>query len=210
MAVGTKAGSNGADTMVVLTPFKLKTIEVPIVGTSELIVHAWSEKAKRMMAKGQSGEPKPRKREPRNPQEDYEGSRYMMPDGGDGFPASGIKAAIVQACRSFSGLPMTVAKQAIYVYGEEDTGLVRIFGEPRMREDMVRLETGVADIRYRAGFPKWNAMLRVRFNAGMLSDSDVVNLINAAGFGGIGDWRPSSPKSASGSFGMFEVLTSEP
>ena len=210
MAVGTKAGSNGADTMVVLTPFKLKTIEVPIVGTSELIVHNWSQKAKTMMLDKQMGKTR-QKKEPKVPEDDYEGSLYKMPDGdGYGFPAPGFKAAMVGACRNFSGLPMTVAKVAIRVNGEKNGPLVRIYGEPRMREDMVRLETGVADLRYRAGFREWRAMLSITFNAGMLTEGNVVDLVAAAGFGGIGDWRPSAPKSASGTYGTFEVQTTEP
>lgn len=86
-------------------------------------------------------------------------------------------------------------------------GLIEIHGEPRMREDMVRLETGVADLWYRAEYPEWSAALRISYNANMLSLEQLVNLVNAAGFGGVGEWRPSAPKSASGSYGCFRVKT---
>src|SRR5438045_3928808 len=44
-----------------------------IRGTSSYVSHAWSEKAKKLMAAGQSGEPRQggKKREGRNPQEEY-------------------------------------------------------------------------------------------------------------------------------------------
>lgn len=184
--------------------FDFQTVEIPIIGTSELIMHAWSEKAKKMMLDKQMGKTK-MKKDAKDPQADYESSIYHNAAGEICMPSSAFKAAIVGACRMFDGLPMTVAKIAIRVNGE----WTRINGDPRMREDMVRLETGVADIRYRAGFPEWSAVLSITFNANILTTEKIVNLVNAAGFGGVGEWRPSSPKSASGSFGCFQVATTK-
>jgi hypothetical protein len=60
-----------------------------------------------------------------------------------------------------------------------------------MREDMVRVGMGTADIRHRAEFETWGAMLRVQHNANVLSAEQVISLFEAGGFGvGIGDWRP--------------------
>ncbi len=185
---------------VVLRPLDLRQVEVPIVGVTEYISHKWSEKAKRLMLEAQTSKTR-RKKEPKNPKEDYEGSIYWLPDGKPGIPAAAFKAAIVGACRLFEGLPMTQAKLAITVMGE----LVPIVGKPEMREDMVRLETGVADIRYRAGFFPWSTTLPIRFNAGILNLDSLIALVDAAGQGGVGEWRPSAPKSASGTYGMFEV-----
>ena len=62
---------------------------------------------------------------------------------------------------------------------------------PSMREDMVRVGMGTADIRHRAEFETWGAVLRVKFNANVLSAEQVIGLFEAGGFGvGIGDWRP--------------------
>lgn len=193
-----------ADAQVVIQPLKIETVSVPIIGETELIVHQWSEKAKKMMLDKQMGKASPKKAA-KDPEQDYKDSMYLFPDGRYGFPAAGFKAAIVGACRMFESLPMTKAKIAIRVNGE----LVEIIGEPHMREDMVRLETGVADIRYRAGFWPWRAVLSVTFNSGIISTEQLFNLINAAGFGGIGEWRPSAPKSASGSFGCFHVASGD-
>lgn len=189
-----------ADAQVVIQPLKIETVQVPIIGDTELIVHNWSQKAKEMMLAKQMGKAAPKKA-PKDPEQDYKDSMYLFADGRHGFPSSGFKAAIVGACRMFESLPMTKAKIAIRVNGE----MVEIIGEPHMREDMVRLETGVADIRYRAGFWPWRAVLSVTFNSGIISTEQLYNLINAAGFGGIGEWRPSAPKSASGSFGCFHI-----
>jgi hypothetical protein len=173
-------------------------------------MHRWSEKAKIMMLEKQMGKSRGKK-EAKDPQADYEACIYRMDDGAPGFPAAAFKAAIVGACRLFDGLPMTQAKIAVRVEGVFNAGgecLIPIEGEPRMREDMVRLETGVADIRHRAGFPQWRATLQITFNEGVLSLEQLYNLVNAAGFGGVGEWRPSAPKGKSGSYGCFRVEAS--
>lgn len=194
-----KAASAGT---VEIRPFDVDTVSIRIKGVTPLIVHKWSDKAKQMMLDTQMGKAKA-KRPLKDPEQDYEDSMYKTEDGSTGFPATGFKAAIVGACRMIDGLPMTQAKIAIRVNGD----IVKINGQPRMREDMVRLQTGVADIRYRAEYPEWSATLSITYNKGMISLEQLVNLLNAAGFGGIGEWRPSAPKSASGSYGCFEVVT---
>lgn len=196
-----------SDQTVELKPLKIETVNLRIVGDTQLIMHRWSEKAKRMMLDKQMGKATEKKAK-KDPQADYEACIYRLDDGTPGFPAGGIKSAIVGACRLFDAMPMTQAKIAIMVIGEqtkEGEQLVRIEGEPAMREDMVRLETGVADIRYRAGFWPWSATLTIQYNSSMLTIEQLVNLVNGAGFCGIGEWRPSSPKSSSGNFGRFHV-----
>ena len=204
--MATKGNSDSTAT-IEMQAIGLETVEIPIEGVTELIVHRWSAKAKKAMLDKQMGVAK-QKKEAKVPEEDYEDSMYRLDDGGYGFPATGFKAAIVGACRLYDDLPMTRAKMAIYVEGEmnqEGEVLVRIEATPRMREDMVRLQTGVADIRYRAGFPKWRATLKVTCVKRLLSVDQLINLVNAAGLGGIGEWRPSAPKSATGSYGRFRV-----
>ena len=73
-----------------------------------------------------------------------------------------------------------------------------------MREDMVRVGMGTADIRYRPEFPKWRAEMTLRYNADAISLDQIVNIFNLAGFGvGVGEWRPERD----GQFGMFHVAT---
>lgn len=194
--------------VVEIKPLQIETFLIPIEGVTGLIVHRFAEKARKAMLDKQMGVARPKK-ENKDPQADYEASLYRLDDGGYGFPAAAFKAAIIGACRLYDGLPMTQAKIAIFVEGEPTASgetLVRIDGEPQMREDMVRLETGVADIRYRAWFPTWRASLRVTANTNIISRDQLYNLVNAAGMGGIGEWRPSAPKSATGDFGRFRVV----
>lgn len=194
-----KNGVSGAAS-ISIPAIDIKEMVITVIGDSPLISHKWSEKAKAMMLAKQTKQAKAG-REAKDPKQDYEDSIYRTESGGCGFPAVAFKAAAVAACRFVKGdIKMTEARGAFHVVGE----LVEIQGEPNMREDMVRLQMGVADIRYRAEFKEWRADLVIRFNTGVLSPAQIVNLFNLAGFGvGVGEWRPERD----GSYGMFHVAT---
>lgn len=185
-------------------------IEVPIVGISPLLVHAWSEKARKQMLDAQMKRAKAPK-QAKDPEQDVLDALYVADDKWYGFPASAFKAALVGACRQVDGLPMTMAKRLCFVMGDgfstrQGVDLVRIEGEWEPHEAMVRLESGVADIRFRPIFRKWSATLRIEVNVGIISPEQVVNLVALAGDSeGVGEMRPSSPKSATGTFGRWII-----
>jgi hypothetical protein len=183
---------------ITLPKLDIRTIKVKIVGDSPLICHRWSEKAKRQMLDKQMGIASAG-REHKNPEEDYESSLYPHPDGGYGFPSIAFKSAAVEACTSLGKqITKVAARQSFHVVGE----LVQIIGEPQMREDMVRVGQGVADIRFRGEFPKWSCTLTIRYNARVLTDEQIINMLNTSGFAvGIGEWRSERD----GSFGLFHV-----
>ena len=97
---------------------------------------------------------------------------------------------------------MIDTRTAFHILADEGQ-LVRIVGKPRMHESMVRVGNGVADIRYRAEFPKWSAELTIRYNAAVISAEQVVNLLQLGGFScGIGEMRPEKTNF---SHGLFHV-----
>jgi hypothetical protein len=172
-------------------------VNVRIVGMSELVMHAWSEKAKKAMLDKQMGKAA-QKRSVKDPQQDYEEAFYRLPDGRPCFPSIAFKAAIVSAARQVDGLPMTFLRGALHIDGE----FVPIEGEPRMREDTVRVGQGTADLRYRPGFPEWSATLPIRLNRRALTLEQLLALIDQAGFSvGVGEFRPEKD----GAWGMFRV-----
>lgn len=180
-----------------LPKLDIKYVTIRVIGDSPLICHAWSKKAKEQMLAKQMKEAKQAK-EAKNPQRDYEESLYLLPDGGYGYPAVAFKNAAVDACSFVDGVTKVVARGAFHIVGD----MVKLNGEPRMREDMVRIAMGTADIRYRGEFPDWSCSITIRYNANVLSDEQIVNLFNVAGFSvGVGDWRPQRD----GSFGMYHV-----
>lgn len=189
-----------------LQRIKRDTLTIRIVGTAPLIVHRFDEKAKTMMLEAQQTKTRAKK-PPKDPVADFEASKYLLEDGRDGFPAVGFKAAIVGAVRLFDGLTMVQAKQMLRVLGDGGEQLVplKLDGPPTMREDTVRVGMGTADLRYRAQYWPWAADLQIQFVPSQLSADSVVALVDAGGIGGVGEWRPSAPKGATGSYGTWEV-----
>lgn len=188
----------------------LGVFTVTVIGESPLITHAWSEKAKKMMLdkqmkKATSG------REAKDPYQDFCESMYWldgMPENPTpedvakarfGFPVVAFKAAAVDAGYQ-SGIlaKKTTARGAFHIMGE----MAEINGVPEMREDMVRIGMGTADIRYRAEFKNWSTTLTIRYNKNAISVEQIMNLLNVGGFAcGVGEWRPGKD----GSYGMFHV-----
>jgi hypothetical protein len=174
----------------------VRRITVRIVGDSPLIVHAWSDKAKQMMLDKQMKKGTQAKGA-KDPEQDYQDSMYHLPDGGTGFPSIGVKACAIRGAKGL-GMVMTDNRAAFHIDGD----LVRINGEPRPREDMVRVGMGTADIRYRAEYPTWSIDLSIAYNARAVSPEQIVAMLDSGGFGtGIGEWRPEKD----GQFGRFHV-----
>ncbi len=199
-----------------LPKLDIRLMEVVVMGDSPLIVHAWSQKAKLEMLGKQMKQAKGAK-EAKDPRADFEASLYKLAGGGYGFPSVGFKNAAVTACTSVAGITKVAARQAFHILGEDvdvqgafegtkaRNNLVRIEGgEPQMRADMVRVGMGTADLRYRGEFADWHAKLLVRYNGNVLSESQILNILNVAGFAvGVGEWRPEKD----GMSGMFHVAT---
>jgi hypothetical protein len=175
----------------------LAVFVVAVIGDTPLICHAWSDKAKKQMLDSQMRKGR-QKKEPKDPERDFEESLYRMADGRCGFPATAFKSAMVSACRFADGVKMTELRGALHIEGD----MIAIDGTPTLREDMVRLNGLKADIRYRGQFEQWRCTLRIQFNSNVISPDMIVNLLTLAGFGvGIGEWRPEK----NGNFGHFHV-----
>lgn len=190
------------DVDVDVPQIKIARTDVRVVGMSPLIVHAWSEKAKRMIADKQQGAAKGA-REKRDPEADYLASRYVDGEGHDCVQAHAFKSAIVDAASFSDGVTKVHLRGAVFIEGDL---LPLAFDERVRREDMVRVGMGTADIRYRAEYRGWSVVLPIQFNANIVTPSQLVNLVNLAGFSiGVGDWRPQKD----GQFGRFRVAIGE-
>lgn len=196
--------ANSSQARVEIEAIGRETILVPIVGTNSLIVHKFGAKARREMLGIMQGRKK--QKEHKDPDADFLASLYRFEDGGYGFPAIAFKAATVGACRYYGKeLSMVACRQIVFIKGERNEDgqqMVRIIGEPQMREDVVRLKSGGADLRYRPEFMPWSATLQMTYVTGALSRESVVSLIDAGGMGvGVGEWRPER----GGDFGTYTI-----
>lgn len=193
-----------APSVLTLQRLKRNRLLIRIDGQTPLIPHKWSEKARRMMLDKQQGKAVANKA-PKNPEQEAHDATYWLEDGQPGMPATAFKAAIADAARHFDGLAIVTVKQSVFVVGEGADQLVRINGDISMREDMPRNSTGVADLRYRNQIYPWTADLELEYVESALTPDALVALVDAAGLGGVGDWRPSAPKSKSGTYGRWQV-----
>lgn len=206
---------------ITIPELKLKDFTLRLVGDSPLIVHAWSEKAKRQLIENQTGRAKSGQ-EPRNPPAEYARSLYWLnpaiPENLDempeeeihdaiakatfGFPVIAFKAAAIDAGYQQKILDKkTTARGAFHLLGGK---YAVINGTPIPRTDIVRIGQGTTQPRFRAMFTEWSVDLLIRYNCGAMSAEQIINLFNVAGFSnGVGEWRPSRD----GDFGRFHVYT---
>lgn len=182
-------------------PLRLETIEVNVIGTTPLIMHCFSRKTAIEMELQHTGK-KIKKREVKDPMADCLGCFHPPSDDGTSpfsFPSMGFKHGIVATAR-LNSMKMVDLRQAVHVMDV----FVPIYGVWEMQMDVVRNSNGAPDIRHRPYFFQWASTLKIRFDAGFLSEQQVVNMLNAAGFqSGIGDWRPQRD----GSHGTYQVAT---
>lgn len=196
-------GTSGDVPTIEIDRIAAETLSVPILGTSPLIVHRFSEKAKRQMLDNMQGRKSPK--EPKDPEAEYQAAFYRFADGFTGFPVIAFKAATVGGARFYQSVTMTALKQFIFFRGElgvDGQALARIEGEAHMREDVVRVNRGGTDLRYRPEYPKWRTALTVTYVTSALTRNSVLSLIDAGGMGvGVGEWRPEKD----GDFGTYRI-----
>lgn len=214
------ATKKNQDVQVLEIPsIEIRDAVISVEGDTPLIMHKWSEKAKKEMLDLQTKKPKAKGKEARDPEAEYVDTIYFL-DGEPeertavavqeavasgariGFPSTAFKAcAIMGAYRSGIGIKTTEMRAAFHIPEE----FVEIKGVPNPREDMVKIGgiSKVAYIRFRAEFRKWKADIHVKYNAGVITLAQLANLFNLGGFAcGVGEWRPER----NGTMGSFHVV----
>lgn len=212
---------------------EFEVMEFTIKGTTPLILHAWDEKAKRMMLEKQTGKAAKTKHEVKVPYNDFINSLYWLtekPEDGAfdeearenferaiqkgakfGFPIGGIKQAIITgAGRGGMDVKMTELRGSMFLEGNTDASTfdyAEIIGPaPIMREDMVKVGgmSKVADIRYRGEFRDWEIPLKMRINKN--GKYTVEQLLNCVVLGGFVTGIGEWRPERDGQYGMFELV----
>ena len=223
VATKAKASKNGtqaptakaakSEQRVTIKSPKLETIEVPIVGTSPYVQHAFGQKAKQEILAKQTAGGKGRGRKnttARDLDADYKSAFHVGLDDHYGIPCSALRSAMISACR-LVGVTMTKAKLSVFILPDtfdRNTGepLFHLFGDPERYEAPVRLESGVITIAIRPMWKEWRAVPKIRYDGDQFDASDVCNLLLRAGMQvGIGEGRHDSRKSNGIGFGTFEI-----
>ena len=214
--------------LIEIKPIEIAKLELRIVGDTPLIMHAWSEKAKREMLEAQQGKKKGKVKDRKNPVVDFVNSMYWIEGKPEmdcnmdeeecerlflealkngarfGFPVTAFKQAAISAAYRMGWSKDKMSLRGVFFIDSDENGLVEIQSDdPVMREDMVKIGMGTADIRYRGEFRNWYADLTISYNQnGQYSLNNIINIINAGGYVcGAGEWRPERD----GQYGMFHV-----
>lgn len=213
-----------ASEIIEIKPIQIKKATIHIEGDTPLIVHAWSEKAKREMLEKQMKVTKTKAKTAKNPVEDFIRSMYWltpMPEemteaafdeainngARFGFPVTGFKQAAISAAYRMGWAKDKASLRGAFFIDCDENQMIEIKGDaPIMREDMVKLLGTTADIRYRGEFRNWSADMTISFNEnGQYTLEQIINIINAGGYVcGVGEWRPERD----GQYGMFHVAAS--
>ncbi len=202
-------------TLVVIPPVEKAVVQVSIIGTSPLVQHRYSEKSKKQILDTQQG--KQKKKEPKNPEADFNDARYVMANGkGDGFKAHAVRLAMVAVAKQV-GFKMTDMRKLFFVEGnglaKSGESCIRILdaagkkpAKATMREDYVRVGMGKGggnDLRYRPSYWPWSATFTIRFDHNLIDISSILELVNRAGYAnGLGENRMENGGEG---WGAFEV-----
>ena len=217
--------------VIEIKPIEIAKLNLRIVGDTPLIMHAWSEKAKKEILYGQQKKKNGKEKEPKNPVVDFINSMYWLTEkpvvdikmkeeeceklynkaikngARFGFPVTAFKQAAISAAYRLGWSKDKMSLRGVFFIDADENGLVEIKSDvPEMREDMVKIGMGTADIRYRGEFKNWYADLTVSYNTnGNYDLNSIVNIINAGGYVcGVGEWRPERD----GQYGMFHIEAS--
>jgi len=207
--------------LIEIRPIEIQKTTIRIVGDTPLIMHAWSEKAKREMLDKQMKKTKSAAREAKCPVEDFIRSMYwltpmptdMTEDGFEkaiadgarfGFPVTAFKQAAISAAYRMGWAKDKMSLRGAFFIDSDENQMIEIHSDtPVMREDMVKVGMGTADIRYRGEFRNWYADIVISYNKnGQHTLEQILNILNAGGYVcGVGEWRPERD----GQNGMFHV-----
>lgn len=190
-----------AERTIEIPEIRLGSIVVTVQGQTALLTNRFGEKSRQKIEDKQQKKAKG-PREARNPEEEFMDACHLISKGVYGFPAVGIKKALVVAGGRFADEKMTHLRGVINIMGD----LIEIKAPPpKMRTDTVRLQGGVTSIAYRPMFLPWEMEIPVVYNSSIIGQAQILNLFQIAGFAvGFGAWRPE----CNGVFGQFTLKDS--
>jgi hypothetical protein len=193
-----------------IVELKMGLVKFYLLGTTPLIMHRMSEKARQQLLfpDRKKNDAEKQSTLKHDPIAEFHASVYRTRDDSRvtrlHMPAGAFKSAITDAALRIPGATKTAVGQLTSI-PEVD---IPIYGIPKLIMSVVR-EGGMTktpNIRTRAIFERWCAVLPVRYVSTLIKERDVVNLAGAGGIiMGVGDWRPEK---GAGSYGQF-VCTNE-
>lgn len=190
----------------------IRSINVTLRGKpgSLLVVHSFSEKAKQEIRDKQQKKSKQAKAE-RVPEAEFKAARYVDGSGRECVPVTALKKALISAATAFDDVTKVALRQAIFVAPAADYGSMLVpienaDGVPavgKMREDAVTIGINTRGLTYRPMYEEWQLRVRIEFNPRLVSEEQLLALVDQAGWGvGICEGRPE--RSSALGWGRFD------
>lgn len=177
---------------------------------SPLVIHAFAEKAKQEIRDKQQKKAKQAKAE-RKPDEEFLAARYVDEQGRECAPITAIKKSLISAATAFDDLTKVGLRQALFVDSVANPGSPLVPIElhdgtqavARMREDAVTIGINTRGLAYRPEYPEWQLRVRIEYNSRLVSEEQLLALVDQAGWGvGICEGRPE--RSSALGWGRYE------
>jgi hypothetical protein len=164
---------------------------------SPLVIHAFAEKAKQEIRDKQQKKAKKVKEE-RNPTAEFLASRYLDAQGRECAPITALKKSIISAATAFDDITKVGLRQALFVNPADAPGqfvpIETHDGKPAvgiMQEDPVTIGINTRGLVYRPGYAEWQVRVSIEFNPRIVSEEQLLALVDQAGWGvGICEGRP--------------------
>lgn len=178
----------------------IKTVDIMLKGRpgSPLVIHAFAEKAKQEIRDKQQKKAKKVKEE-RNPAVECEAAKYIDAKGRECAPITALKKSIISAASAFDDITKVGLRQAVFVDSIVSPGaslvpIETLDGKPAkgvMREDAVTIGINTRGLTYRPEYKEWRLQIRVEYNPRLVSEEQLLALVDQAGWGvGICEGRP--------------------
>jgi hypothetical protein len=164
---------------------------------SRLVIHAFAEKAKQEM-RDKHLKKATKAKEARDPEAEFKAARYIDEKGRECAPITAIKKAIISAATAFDDITKVGLRQALFVSPEDTPGdyvpIETTDGKPAigiMREDAVTIGMNTRGLTYRPEYKEWQLRITIEFNPRIVSEEQLLALVDQAGWGvGICEGRP--------------------
>jgi hypothetical protein len=190
----------------------IKSIELTLRNRlgSPLVIHNFSEKAKAEIRDKQAKKAKKVKAE-RDIMQEFQDSKYVDAEGRECAPITTIKKSIITAATAFEDLTKVALRQSVFVDcvacpGSHLVPIEKHDGSPaigEIREDAVTIGINTRALTYRPIYHEWQLRVRIEYNPRLVSEEQLLALVDQAGWGvGICEGRPE--RSSALGWGRFQ------
>lgn len=199
------------DAIVEILQLRQVRLVVYLLGNTPLVMNRMTKKAREelLLPARKKNRASLEAAQKHNPPDEYRDSVYRCRDPKAPtlvhFPTNSFKKAMAQAAIDIPGAAKAQIGRLVSIADET----VHIYGVPYLHMAVVR-QAGInkaPDIRTRAIFPQWACKLTISYIGNLLTESNVINLIAAAGIiTGIGDGRTEK---GTFDFGRWDIVSKD-